>query len=356
MLSDIRDWLLAPASRALDTAVMLEQLIARLRAAGVGVARMSLSVRTLHPEVFVDNYTWTPETGMVVVARPNSLLAGRPYQSSPVIEIHRGVDEIRVRLPSEAERYPLTRELAEAGMTDYVAFALAGGPHRSFVSFASDAEAGFEVSLDALRRDVIPALSLRIELASQRSATVRLLRTYLGPNAARRVLDGAFRRGEGERIDAVIWTCDLRGFTTLVDASAIEEVLPTLDRYFECVADPIAARGGEVLKFIGDAVLAIFVDAEGDVGRACPRRRRRRVRGPRGAQRQPDRGRPRGPGLRRRPARRRGHLRQHRRDRAPRLHGHRPGRQRGHPRRVAEQGPRRAPAADRELRGGLRAR
>jgi adenylate cyclase len=75
------------------------------------------------------------------------------------------------------------------------------------------------------------------------------------------VLQGAFRRGEGECIDAVIWVCDLRGFTTLVDGAPIHEVLPTLDRYFECVADPIAARGGEVLKFIGDAVLAIFVDA-----------------------------------------------------------------------------------------------
>ena len=124
--------------------------------------------------------------------------------------------------------------------------------------------------LAALVRTV-PALSLIIELASLRFATRSLLETYLGSNAARHVLAGAFRRGGGERINAVIWTCDLRGFTSLVDRTPIDDVLETLNRFFEVVADPIADQGGEVLKFIGDAVLGIFPCEPGGQEQACTR-------------------------------------------------------------------------------------
>jgi adenylate cyclase len=100
-----------------------------------------------------------------------------------------------------------------------------------------------------------------------------LLDVYLGHNAARRVLAGAFRRGGGETIRAAIWSCDLRGFTSMADRLPAAEVVATLDRYFETVCAPIAEGGGEVLKLIGDAVLAIFPisPAAGDEAAACRR-------------------------------------------------------------------------------------
>lgn len=164
-------------------------------------------------------------------------------------------------LPEGAARYPITRELAEAGYVDYLCLAVPT-LEPCFVSFATRDPRGYDVLLDEIRA-LLPLLALRAELASTRSAMASLLRTYLGPNAAGHVLDGQFRRGEGRPIEAVIWSCDLRGFTTLVDTTEIGEVLQTLDAYFECVADPIAANGGEVLKFIGDAVLAIFTRERG---------------------------------------------------------------------------------------------
>jgi adenylate cyclase len=129
---------------------------------------------------------------------------------------------------------------------------------RSSFSCATDRPGGFtENDLELLEETALP-LALRVELASAHIATSTLLNVYLGPNAAKRVLTGAFRRGGGELVEAVIWYCDLRGFTTLVDARPVADVVPILDRYFESVAGPVSDNGGEILKFIGDAMLAVF--------------------------------------------------------------------------------------------------
>jgi adenylate cyclase len=99
----------------------------------------------------------------------------------------------------------------------------------------------------------------------------RLLDVYLGQNAAERVLSGGFRRGSGQLLTAAIWYCDLRGFTSLSDRLPTREVVPLLDRYFETVAGPVVARGGEILKFIGDAVLAVFPTGPEGPRSACER-------------------------------------------------------------------------------------
>jgi adenylate cyclase len=155
------------------------------------------------------------------------------------------------------------------GCTDYVLLRLwsDGGPNNA-VSFCSGAEGGFRDAELALLESLLPALALRVDLEVARFATRALLRTYLGRNASERVLAGAFRRGSGERLDAVIWLSDLRGFTERVDQSPLPLVLDALNSYFTCVADTIVAHGGEVLKFIGDAVLAVFPLADDPKG-AC---------------------------------------------------------------------------------------
>jgi adenylate cyclase len=113
-------------------------------------------------------------------------------------------------------------------------------------------------------------LARRIEIESSYHATNSLLEVYLGKNAARRVINGQFRRGGGELIRAAIWFCDLRGFTPISDRMPPAQVVEILDTYFDCVASVIVAHGGEVLKFIGDAILAIFPVQE-DPGEACRR-------------------------------------------------------------------------------------
>jgi adenylate cyclase len=166
-------------------------------------------------------------------------------------------------------RFPICRDLKAQGGTDYYAQGLRfSNGEVSYVSWATREPGGF--SDEALRAldAMAPVLSRRIELESAYHATRSLLEVYLGKNAARRVLAGQFRRGGGELIRAAIWFCDLRGFTSISDQTAPSRVVGILDAYFDSVASVIAAHGGEVLKFIGDAILAIFPLAD-DTGDAC---------------------------------------------------------------------------------------
>jgi adenylate cyclase len=164
---------------------------------------------------------------------------------------------------------PVLRELKAQGLTDYLAHVIYLSGQRNAVSWATDHTEGFSEEQLRTLRQLMPYLALRLELESTRYSLGSLLEVYLGENAARRVLAGAFKRGSGERIQAAIWLCDLRGFTTLADQVPAEQVVSTLDAYFDQVVGAVAAQGGEVLKFIGDAILAIFRVQEGAEQQAC---------------------------------------------------------------------------------------
>jgi adenylate cyclase len=266
-------WLLAPGSGSARPEDLVANLCARLEAEGLPVARASVSLPTLHPELYVCNITWTQGAGCVVAERGVAVLVTPFYLGSPPALIHAGADEIRCRLDGDAPdlRYGVGRDLREAGYTDYVALVVPfRDGRRTFISWATRRPGGFRDGELARLRSLIPVLSLRLELASADHAMRSLLDVYLGHNAARRVLAGAFRRGGGETIRAAIWSCDLRGFTAMADRLPAAEVVATLDRYFETVCAPIAEGGGEVLKFIGDAVLAIFPAGDDEVA-ACRR-------------------------------------------------------------------------------------
>jgi adenylate cyclase len=149
-----------------------------------------------------------------------------------------------------------------------VALALDFGPgRRTFISIATDAPQG---SADAQLRAfevLMPPLETRLELESSRFSTETLLKVYLGANAAQRVLAGDFKRGTGQRIHAAIWLCDLRGFTALADRLPVNEVVPVLDAYFEAMAGSLSAHG-EILKFIGDSILAVFPTGDDEAAAA----------------------------------------------------------------------------------------
>jgi adenylate cyclase len=177
-----------------------------------------------------------------------------------------------VRLDGDgALPYPICDDLRAEGGTDYLAVALPyTDGEMGYVSWATRAPGGFSDEQVAALMALAPELALRVEVASAYHATQALLQVYLGRNAGDRVARGAFRRGGGERIEAAIWFCDLRGFASLCDERSPEEVVSLLDAYFEHVAGAVMAEGGEVLKLIGDALLAIFPVA-GDAPAACRR-------------------------------------------------------------------------------------
>jgi len=267
------EWLLSPGSSARTAEELVAGLAERLDAEGIPVVRSSLSLLTLHPELFVRNITWSAEGGYSVFERGDEIRSTPFYLDSPPAKIHSGADEIRCRFEGDApdQRFGICGDLIALGYTDYLALVVPfRDGRRTFMSWAIKRPGGFTDNEVSRLRSLVPALSLRLELASVQHAMRSLLEVYLGHNAARRILAGAFRRGGGETIRAAIWSCDMRGFTTLADRLPGEEVVAVLDRYFETVCGPIKEGGGEVLKFVGDAVLAIF-PADGDDAAACRR-------------------------------------------------------------------------------------
>jgi adenylate cyclase len=269
-VSLLHRWLVEEPQSANVTG-FVRALAAQMTLAGFPVWRLTYALMTKHPEVLWRTIQWRAAEGVTVRDQPHSRLQDEYYTRSPVALVRRSGSTLRVRLTGEDPVYPICRDLRDAGGTDYCVQALPfTNGQTSYVSFATRAAGGFSSdaleSLDALR----PFLARRIELESAYYATAALLEVYLGRNAARRVLAGEFQRGRGELIDAAIWFSDMRGFTSMTDGTPPARVVEVLDATFDTIASAIAANGGEVLKFIGDAVMAIFPVGD-DPGGACRR-------------------------------------------------------------------------------------
>ena len=272
LLSDvpaIGEWLLNAAHVEDGGPSFVRDFAELVRSRGLPIWRVSLSLLTKHPEVLWRTLQWHETEGVKIIDRQHQTSLDPFFPQSPVARLVRGAPPIRVRLTQEELPYPICRDLQRQGGTDYYAQGLKfSNGEISYVSWAMRAPEGFSdetvMALDA----IAPLLARRIELESAYHATRTLLEVYLGRNAARRVLDGSFRRGGGELINAAIWFCDLRNFTSMSDRMAPHEVVEVLDVYFDRVAGAITARGGEVLKFVGDAILAIF-PVGSDASAAC---------------------------------------------------------------------------------------
>ena len=162
------------------------------------------------------------------------------------------------RLPREGE-FAILDDLRRDGFTDYIVHAVpfADGSHKA-LSLATRRAGGFTDDEIALFAAMIPAVAFNLEVQALRRTARTLLDTYVGRQSGGRVLEGQIQRGSGETIRAVIWLCDLRGFTNLSEQLPRDELIDLLNSYFGPMCDAVAKEGGEVLKFIGDAMLAIF--------------------------------------------------------------------------------------------------
>lgn len=267
-------WLLQASAGRLSPEEFVSELAARLNDEGFAICRVSAWIPTLHPELWGNQIFWTRDAGCRVVRRDHDVTDTEDYIGTPGEVIHRDrVPFMRCRLdgPRAAIPFQLLRELADAGVTDYFLLSFdPGGDRPPWLALATDRSGGFsDQQLDHFGA-LGPLLSLHFQLARSTFATRSLLEVYLGADAAARVLAGEFRRGTGVERHAALWFCDLRGFTEFGDRLPPRDVVQLLDQYFELVAAPIEHHGGEILKFIGDAVLAIF-PAESDAGPACRR-------------------------------------------------------------------------------------
>lgn len=272
--NDVVKWLLEDGWRTQTPEALLSALCPRLVAIGVPVERVNLSVRLLHPQVFSLVFIWRPDAAIQRLEGAYSLLDEDRFRLSPFSDlVDGGAAAIRRRIvgPSARLDYPILTDLAAEGFTDYLALGLpfSDGRH-SAITLATRAADGFDAAHLALIEDAAPALARVVEIMALRHTSLTLMQTYLGQQTGARVLDGLVRRGDGEVIQAVLWFCDLRGSTPLAETLDAGCFLETLNGYFDAVAGAVMDHGGEVLRYIGDAALAIFPYAAEDADAADP--------------------------------------------------------------------------------------
>ncbi len=267
-------WLLKDAWKAATAAELAKQFLGFLRGSGCPVDRSTVIIPTLHPQIFATVLVWRADTPDIrVVYEPHDILRQPRFADSPFAPIIRGAGGVRRRLEDADVKldFPVVRDLHREGATDYVAmpFRFSDG-QINVVSMTSFTRGGFGVAHLGQIYEVMPMLGRLFEVHALRRTATALLETYLGHDTGKRVLNGLVKRGDGEHIDAVIWFCDFRGSSTLAETLPREDYLEQLNRFFYCMAGAVLKKGGEVLKYIGDAVLAIFPTASG-AGEACRR-------------------------------------------------------------------------------------
>lgn len=259
---DLVAWLLRDGRHHQSLADLIRVLGARLVAADVEVWRFNIGLRQLHPAFYGRAITWDCISNTVVERpRAHGIEDSAFYRENPVSAIFERGAHIRRRLeePGAVLDYPLLRELQGDGGTDYAAFPLEfSGRRNQAVSFTSNRPGGFRSAEMAVLEGILPALGAVVEILSNREETQRLLATYVGGRAGDRILNGSIKRGDCETIDAVLWICDLENFTAISETLSGRDLISLLDAYFDAVVAPIARHGGEVLKFMGDSVLAVF--------------------------------------------------------------------------------------------------
>jgi len=264
----VAEWLLGEGRGAPSPAALFDEFCWRLVGQGIPLWRSTVSLPTLHPQARAYGYRWLREPSVTEEFHvPHDIFDSTDYRDSPIRVVIEGGGRVRYRLEDEESirAFPLLQSLRQAGGTDYFAVPLSSfqGRHQAS-TWASDRAGGFSAGQFDEIAGLLPILAAVIEGMAMRRLTGTLLDIYLGPTIGQRILQGEVRRGHGERLRAVLMAIDLRGFTSLSDRLPPDELISLLDAYFDAAADAIARYGGEVLKFVGDGVLAIFPAAEGE--------------------------------------------------------------------------------------------
>jgi adenylate cyclase len=272
----IVDWLTDGARSAPRPEMVLVDLCDQLVQVGIPLWRVAVFVRTLHPEIMGRRFIWQPGGDVTITEGLFDLLETDQFRNSPFVAVIKSGRTIRRQLQDQGnpEEFSIFRDLRAEGATDYLATPLIftdGSVH--VATWSTQQVGGFTDAQIAGIETIVRPLARVAEIrALQRTAT-NLLDTYVGHHAGERILAGRIRRGHTETIHSVIWLSDMRGFTSMADRLPPQMLVDLLNLYFDCQVPVILKHGGEVLKFIGDGLLAIFPLAEGsaDIREVCDR-------------------------------------------------------------------------------------
>jgi len=264
-LEEIAAWLIGPARRITSAPQAIDEYAWRLYAAEFPVLRVTLHCGTLHPQFLGSAYVWwrtTAQTQEIMIM--HEVVDIVPYEENMVARVRLGGETIRRRLDgAEAQLdFPILHEIKAQGGVEYFAFPVSSAYGTYMASYSTDRPGGFTDEEIAQLRAVSDRLSVLADTHIQRQIAENVLKAYLGPQTGPLVLAGKIRRGTGDTINAVLWSSDVRSFTAFSDRVPGQQVIAKLDQIFDGQARAIAKHGGEILKFIGDGLLAIFpVDA-----------------------------------------------------------------------------------------------
>ena len=267
----LMNWLVSQGLTGLPENDLIRGFCERCCAEGLGLSRGMVFIDTLHPifegRGFRWNDTQTNESDAFEYGSTNEGEAAQAWQNSVFYHmLESGVEEMPIDLADGAShRYGFARDLAEKGHKHVVAYTHRFGEAGTmgqmdcvYSYFVTRRDEGFGAQGLAALRDLVPVLGLAIKSAAQADIAKTLGRVYLGRDAAEQVLSGRIARGVTERINAVLWFSDLRGSTAISESIEPDEIIPFLNDYAQASIDAIHDAGGEVLKLIGDGVLAMF--------------------------------------------------------------------------------------------------
>jgi adenylate cyclase len=269
-VADLRDWLVTESTRIDDAGEVLTGFAERLNAIGFRIDRIATAIEALHSQYAGIGHTWTREEGTKVRLLPHGERREKVYRVSPFAHVNRTGQCLLLDLSKTPDDlFPIITELKQEGYRHYFAVPIrfSNGAENG-ISFATRSPDGFGEQALMVLEIVLPTLTMVTELRAVSKRLDDVLRIYVGDEPHRAILSGAILRGQVSRIRSAILFADMRGYTRVSSTLSPEAAVELLNNYFDCLVPPIEDEGGEVLKYLGDGLLAIFRDRGDDTGGA----------------------------------------------------------------------------------------
>lgn len=260
-LQQVLDWVVAEGRLEPDLGRFVDRLMTRAVAAGLPIWRFYIGLQLVHPQIVATGVLWRRDQGYEEVPRLHGILTSPAYLGSPMQEVRNTGQPVRYCLEDLPEgAHTVLHELKAGGSVDYIAFPMKLGRPGSMpvASFTTDQKGGFTEQDVADLRKLVDMMGAVAEIFIYRNISETVTDTYLGHIVGEQILRGQIKRGDGQEINAVLWFSDLRDFTGLNERMSAPDLLELLNNYLQLVGDALKANGGEILKFIGDGVMAYF--------------------------------------------------------------------------------------------------
>jgi adenylate cyclase len=277
-MKDIRstlDWLAGGALSGAQSQDVLAELCQRMVESDIPLWRVAVFVTTLHPDVMGRRFLWQADSGVTTSDALHEITDTDDFRTSPFSTVYATRKPLRRRIADGdcPIDFPILRNFRTEGVTDYAAFPLLftdGTIH--VATWSTRQPGGFTDKQFTDLESVIAPLARVAEIRALRRTAGNLIDTYVGHQTGERIMSGKIRRGYVEAIRAAIWLSDMRGFTAVSEQLPPQALIDRLNRYFGAQVPAILDHGGEVLKFMGDGLLAIFtIGGENDANEVCRR-------------------------------------------------------------------------------------